>query len=45
MDTGKRLSNLSPVARGSINGLDCLKDQDITACNRNNADWSGRKDA
>ena len=45
MDACKRLSNLSPVARGSINHLDCLKDQDVSACNRNNANRSGYKGA
>ncbi len=45
MDSGKRLSNLPPVARGPIDGLDCLKDQDTSTHNRNNTDRSGCQDA
>jgi len=39
------LSNLSPVARGPVDGMDCLQNQDCSTCNRNNTDWSGYKDA
>jgi len=40
MDAGQRLADLPPVARASLNWLDCLQFQDAAIDNRYNADGS-----
>jgi hypothetical protein len=45
VDASERSSDLPPVARSSINGLDCLEHQDTTTFYRKDADGSGGEDA
>ena len=45
MDAGKRLSNFSPLARGSIDSLDCFKNHDYSTLHREDANWRRRQNA
>jgi hypothetical protein len=45
VDASQRLSDLPPMVRRSFNGLDCLKHQETSTRNRNDADGRGRQDA